>query len=217
MLFDSCASEHGTSVMFLLTGMTFGYSNLLEGYNCKVLPIKILSDEGQARLSDLIEAIKYAETMGASICNLSETTVEESDELYDVINNSKMLFVVAAGNSGELIDENNKVFPAIYNLDNVITVGAINQNGNIARFSNYSNKYVDVLAPGEKIISKNQYNERCCYSGTTYSVAFVSALAAKLLLEYDLESPKEIKKIITKSTYTHKGVDGYSRYGIIKR
>ncbi|MFA9375867.1 MAG: S8 family serine peptidase [Lachnotalea sp.] len=64
--------------------------------------------------------------------------------------NSGILFVCAAGNQGT----DTKVspfYPACYNLKNVISVGAIDNQGNIAEFSNYGNG-VDALAPGFNII-----------------------------------------------------------------
>lgn len=46
----------------------------------------------------IIEAIRYAEANGASICNLSFGTTEYYPELEKVMRDSKMLFVVSAGN-----------------------------------------------------------------------------------------------------------------------
>lgn len=86
--------------MFLLNGKASGYSNLLYNTKCTILPIKILSNNEGARIANLIDAIKYAEDMGADVCNLSIATSEESQELYETIKCSSMLFVVSAGNGG---------------------------------------------------------------------------------------------------------------------
>ena len=58
-------------------------------------------------------------------------------------------FVCAAGNDGADV-EKLPTYPAAYDLDNIISVGAVNSQGKLASFSNYGNG-VDVAAPGEDI------------------------------------------------------------------
>ena len=64
--------------------------------------------------------------------------------------------------------------------DNLISVGAIDQNGNLASFSNYGRQMVDLLAPGVDILStwfaQDEYRAQ---SGTSMA-APVSAVAALL-------------------------------------
>ena len=210
------AGDHGTSIMFLLDGIAPGYCNLLNDTECSIIPIKILSDDEGARIVDLIDAIHYAEEMGAQICNLSIATSEENSELFETIKQSNMLFVVSAGNDGRLIDDTNPVFPAMYDLNNVVTVGSMNADGNISHFSNYSSRYVDVLALGENILSKNSYNEWGYYDGTTYAAVRISALAMKGIVEDDASNPEEIKEYIVERSHNNQELKNYVRYGAIE-
>ena len=64
------------------------------------------------------------EDNGASICNLSLTSPTNDQALYCAIRDSSMLFVAAAGNDGKDIDRT-PVYPASYELDNVISAANI--------------------------------------------------------------------------------------------
>ena len=70
--------------------------------------VKIMVLQGPGHLpgqwaapEDVVAAIRYAEANGASICNLSFCSGVYCQELADTIQNSGMLFVVAAGNGDE--------------------------------------------------------------------------------------------------------------------
>lgn len=214
-VFVSDGSNHGTSLMFLLNGIAPGYCNLLYNTECSILPIKILSNDEGARMADLIDAIKYAEDMGASVCNLSITTSEKNRKLYETMKHSNLLFVVSAGNGGKLLDNSNTAFPAMYDLDNVLTVGSMNADNKISRFSNYSNSYVDILAYGENILAKNRYNEWEYYNGTTYATVRVSALAMKGIVK-GASTPAEIKQYVIKNAHYQNSLKNYVRYGVIE-
>ena len=57
--------------------------------------------EGKGSPESVIEAIKYAEANGADICNLSFGSSNCTPEFEAAIRDSKMLFVVAAGNGNQ--------------------------------------------------------------------------------------------------------------------
>ncbi len=65
-----------------------------------------------------------------------------------------MLLVSAAGNAGDPI----KNYPAAY--DNVIAVGATDDDDNRASFSTFSSDWVSLMAPGDSILS-TMPNEQC--------------------------------------------------------
>lgn len=66
-----------------------------------------------------------------------------------------MLFVVAAGNDGVELGKDILTYPAMYNVDNMIVVGDERVDGKISCTSNYSELYVDILAPGTDILAIN--------------------------------------------------------------
>lgn len=80
-----------------------------------------------------------------------------------------ILFVCAAGNSGENIDAS-PVYPAACGCANVIAVASMNEDGNLSGFSNYGTTSVDVAAPGEEIISTLPGGSYGRMSGTSMAV-----------------------------------------------
>ena len=80
-----------------------------------------------------------------------------SQELHDAIaraNNAKppILFVAAAGNFGQDNDLQH-VYPACYQLPNIIAVAAIDSDERLASFSDYGESSVHIAAPGSLILS----------------------------------------------------------------
>ncbi len=127
-------------------------------WTTSLMALKVVRADGKIWESYELEAIEYASDNGADIINLSfggenfSQTEKEKIEAYPSI-----LFVCAAGNGGEDdIGDNNDstpVYPASYDLPNIISVAATDQNDNLASFSNYGSASVDIGAPGANIYS----------------------------------------------------------------
>jgi subtilisin family serine protease len=103
-----------------------------------------------------------------------------------------MYFVVAAGNyensfiKGVNIDQH-KRYPASFNFSNVITVGSLNTNGELASTSNYGLETVDIAAPGEWIFSTLPNNTYGFMSGTSMAVPMVTSVLALYYLYHDID------------------------------
>ena len=105
------------------------------------------------------------------------------------------LYVFAAGNEGR----NNDIFPfspAGADATNSITVAASSGSVDIAKFSNYGVKSVDVAAPGVNISSAAPGTTRVAMSGTSQAAPFVSNLAGKIKDINPSLTPAQIKKIL---------------------
>jgi hypothetical protein len=72
--------------------------------------------------------------------------------LEEAIKNYNGLFVAAAGNEGMNIDSNQS-YPSNFTSSNILSVAAVDNQGNLAGFSNYGTRNVDVAAPGVNILS----------------------------------------------------------------
>lgn len=143
-----------------------------------------------------IVAINKAIDNKIKVLNCSFGGWEYLENEYNAIKNaSDILFVVSAGNNSTNIDIIPR-YPACYDLDNVIVVGAIDMFGEIYKTCNFG-KIVDIFAPGmdiygvvtdRKIIIKA--------SGTSSAAPFVTALASFLININPKLTPKELKNII---------------------
>lgn len=147
---------HGTMVAGVI-GATSNNSIGIAGvmWNVKIMPLRILGINGGGDIANAIRAINYAVENGAKVINTSWGNYDYSQALYDSINyaSSKgVLFVAAAGNDGSNNDTE-PFYPASYNLDNIISVTAIDNNDNLESYFNYGKDTVHLAAPGVSIQS----------------------------------------------------------------
>ncbi len=150
----SGAGSHGTHVAGIIGAIgnnSFGVAGI--SWQVKIMPLKVLASNGEGDVGDVIEAINYAKNKGAHIINLSLETNKYSQSLRDAIEGAAdRLFVVAAGNGGVNLNSAN-VYPASFNLRNIIAVAATDNYDNKASFSNYGTNVVHLSAPGVNIYS----------------------------------------------------------------
>lgn len=182
-VFDSATEDrHGThcSGTIAATCNLVGITGVAPGV--KILPLKFMNTGG-GDTADAIAAIEYARTAGAKIVNCSWGGADDSIALRDAIASSDMLFIAAAGNEGKNIDDI-PLYPASFDLPNIITVAAIDNQGKLASFpsngasSNFGPQSVDVAAPGLYIYGTLPENKYGYLSGTSMAVPHVSGIAA---------------------------------------
>lgn len=185
-------------------------------WTAKIMPLRFLDADGVGTVADEISAIDYAIANGAHIINASfgDDTFTQSE--YDAIsraNSEGILFVAAAGNLGPN-DDPSQFYPASYNLPNIISVTATNQDDNLCWFSNYGATTVDVGAPGVHIYSTRPGGIRYQYMhGTSVAAPYVAGLAA-LIWGYDSGlTHYEIKDIILNGVDIKPTLNGKNRRG----
>lgn len=176
-------------------------------WNVKLMGLKFLSASGSGTTQAAIDAINYAVRMknkgiNIRVLNNSWGGSGASVALRDAIsaaNAAGILFTAAAGNNANDNDAS-PTYPANYDLDNIISIAAVDRNGNLASFSNYGRTTVDVAAPGVGILSTlpgNRYGE---YDGTSMATPFVSGVAALLFSSNPGLSSSAVRSRITKTT-----------------
>lgn len=161
VLYNGKDDGHGTHIAgtIIANNNSKGVTGIVGNSTVKIMVLKALGgDDESGSTSGIVEAIKYAEKMGATICNFSFGTDKPDTYLEEAIRDSKMLFVVAAGNGDENTGlgyniDSRPIYPASYKYNNIITVANLQADGNLHLSSNYSGNNVDIAAPGARILS----------------------------------------------------------------
>lgn len=187
---------HGTHVAGIIGAV--GNNNIgISGVapNIDIMPLKI-SNTSSWETSKVIAAINYAQSLwgGAKqvdIINFSGWNFSNDSALYSAIDNYSGLFVTIAGNDHSNIDINPN-YPGSFNIDNMITVGSIDSDGDRSSFSNYGTT-VDIYAPGGSIYSTLPNNRYGYMSGTSMAAPHVTGVAALMLSSCDYITPEQLK------------------------
>jgi subtilisin family serine protease len=199
-IFDQL-DNHGTHVSGTISGKTTGVSN------ATLISAKFLEGSGQLahaiKAIDYITDLKIRHNINIPAMNNSWGGVGYSQALADAIQraaNADILFIVASGNNNTNLDVN-PIYPASFELPNVITVGANDQNDQRAFFSNYGSG-VDVMAPGVSVLStvlgtETNVSGYGSYSGTSMAAPHVTGAVVLYKSLYPSASSQEIKSKLT--------------------
>jgi subtilisin family serine protease len=199
---SSARAGHGTHVAGIIgaeADNNEGIAGIAPGM--KLVMLKVLG----SRLSDstvytgsiaaFVKAVGYARSNGIKIMNCSFGGVIPSVSEKEAMQTAKdMLFVIAGGNVGNDLARAPE-YPACYYLDNSLVVAAVNQQGELAEFSNYGGP-TEIAAPGEEIFSTYPGNGYEIFGGTSMAAPVVSAIAGLVLENNRAFGPAEVKNRI---------------------
>ncbi len=193
---DDSHGTHGAGTIAASIGNNTGIAGIVNSDNVKIMALKALGGSGGSGSTlSVIQAIRYAEKNGASICNLSLGSTTNDRALYQTMANSSMLFVVAAGNE-QSDNDSTPSYPASYDLDNIISVANLNYNGELHYSSNYGASGVDLAAPGSYILSTTPNNGYSYMTGTSMAAPMVTGAAAMVYSYHDDITLSDVKEIL---------------------
>ncbi|GGT02271.1 peptidase [Streptomyces chromofuscus] len=156
---------HGTHVAATAAGSGAASGGLRKGVapGADLLIGKVLGDNGFGSESQVIGGMEWAVAQGARVVNMSLGSSGQTDgtdpmslAVNDISRSSGALFVVAAGNDGELGD---MTVGSPGSADAALTVGAVDSDDKLASFSSrgprFGDKAVkpDITAPGVGIVA----------------------------------------------------------------
>jgi subtilisin family serine protease len=194
---------HGTHVAGIVRGVSQDlFAIPLAGSKIQIMPLKFLDDHGFGSTSDAINAIYYAVNNGAKILNNSWGGPSYSRALHEAIAfayENEVLFVAAAGNA-KTNNDKTPMYPASYDVPNIISVAATNDYDSLASFSNFGVSTVHVASPGVSILSSYPPNSYTYLSGTSMAAPVVAGIAALVAHEQPNMNGYQIKQVILESS-----------------
>ncbi|MCC5871942.1 MAG: S8 family serine peptidase [Gammaproteobacteria bacterium] len=178
-------------------------------WRCRIMALRFLGPDG-GFTSGAIAALQYAVDKGVKVSNNSWGGGGYSSALYDAIRNagkSGHLFIAAAGNDATNTDSTPH-YPSSYDLDNILSVAATNNKDQLAGFSNYGAKTVDLGAPGVDIASTTINSGYAWSSGTSMAAPHVAGVALLILDLNPHWTHSEIKNQIMSTTRPIAALEG---------
>jgi len=177
---DDAMDDHGhgtycAGIAAADTNNARGIAGVCQG--CRILPVKVLSSDGEGTAETVAQGIQYAAQAGAQIvsmslgyasdCGCSQTVARTINYAFE----RGSLLIAASGNDS---DQNRTSYPA--SSPRVMAVGATDHNDQEADFSN-RDSYLDVLAPGKDVYSLDLDGGYRTASGTSAATPHVSGVA----------------------------------------
>lgn len=160
--------HHGTSVASIL---------LREAPRARLIPYRFHPSDHES----FAAIVRHVAAGPARIVSMSLGGYREADWISfreAAAAHPELLFIVSAGNDGWNIDEK-PVYPARFDLDNMIVVTSSDDFGRIPNDSNWGVRSVDVSTPGEQITTRDHQGAIKQASGSSYAVPRIAALAAR--------------------------------------
>ena len=176
-------------------------------WNAKILGCKFITAFGSGTTSNAVKCFNYIhdlrnkQKINILVTNSSWGGGSPSRALREAMGRvDSPLHVASAGNS----NSNRKLYPAAYDLDNIISVTATDHDDVYAGFSSWGEDWVDLAAPGVNILSTIP-DGRCpmclpsgygATSGTSMSAPYVAGAAALIWSEFEGLNNQQVKQRI---------------------
>ncbi|HVS29745.1 MAG TPA: S8 family serine peptidase [Solirubrobacteraceae bacterium] len=212
---------HGTHVAGIiaaLTGNGIGVESVAPG--AKILPVKVLGDDGTGDSATVAQGIDWAAAHGADVINLSlggggllsPFSRTEMDDAIDRAVSHGVIVVGAAGNDTFL------PFCGQASAARILCVGAVDKRGSRAYYSNFGGG-VSLVAPGGSALSGTDEDVLSTWNdggyhmlaGTSQATPHVSAVAA-LLVSEGIRGQAAMKRILETATHLN-GSSSDLQYG----
>jgi subtilisin family serine protease len=152
---------------------------------CNIITVKVLSKNGTGTQASVNAGLEYALIAKPDVVSMSlgsPSYDETEDKLIKELYKLNIPVVAAAGNEGGKRSKTNTVnYPG--KLDEVITVGAVKEDGSIADFSSWGQE-LDIACPGYNIYSTYLNRGYANLSGTSMATPFCAGIIALMLAKH---------------------------------
>lgn len=158
--------SHGTHVAGTIAARRnngLGIAGICGDGGVKIIPVKVCSGSGSCPSSAVLEALSYlvdlktkrginVVAVNLSLGGLGDAVNNNGIEYFQAARDANIMVAAAAGNNGANTDTR-FMWPANLDVENVIAVGNMKQDGTLSSTSNYGVTSVDIAAPGTGIYS----------------------------------------------------------------
>ena len=182
----------------------------------RILPIRVLAADGEGDQLRTARAIRVAVAAGAQVINLSLSSQTESPAQADAIRyalDQGVTVVAAAGNRRQ--EGSPTVYPAAY--PGVLGVSSV---GRTLRASEFASRggFIDLVAPGERVVTTEAGGGWGREDGTSLAAAFVAAGAALVRAANPTLSREQVEEILLSSARDlgPKGRDDAFGHGLLR-
>lgn len=167
---------------------------------CELLIGKVLGDDGSGSSTGIAQGIDWAVTFQPHVISMSLGSSQPDSRIYASIKKAVAqgcYVICAAGNEGPGPGDT-VGWPARF--DEVVAVGAVDQNGVVANFSSRGPE-VDICAPGVDVLSTYLQGQYAKLSGTSMATPHVAGIVAlmvghRLATKTKLPKPDELQKLL---------------------
>jgi serine protease len=221
-------NSHGTHVAGTVaqsTNNNIGVAGV--AFNAKIMPIKVLNQDGSGTYADVAAGIRWAADNDAKVISMSLGGRSSSTTLEEAVAHAYskgVTIVAAAGNTRYYI-----AYPAAYD-DYVIAVGATRYDETRASYSGTGNS-LDIMAPGGDTsvdqngdgyadgVLQNTFDPNTknvtdfsywFFQGTSMATPHVAGVAA-MIIARGVSNPDDVRAIL-QSTAEDKGTASWDRY-----
>jgi len=206
---------HGTSVAGIIAAEDNEIGLVGVAPEAELYAVKVMNKTG-GWLSDILQGLDWCLDNDMDIVVMSfgsndynEAFREKVVELYS----HDIIIIAAAGNDGDLDEDNDIDYPARH--ESVIAVGATDIEDVHVSYSS-DGPELELSAPGYEVLSTSLNDAYAYCSGTSFATPHVAGAAA-LLLSYGQYSPEDVRGILRENSVDlgDEGKDNYYGYGRI--
>ena len=174
---------HGTHVAGIIAARQNHQGIVGVAPEAKLLIAKVLDDNGAGTTNSVVDGIEWAVKNKADIISISFASQYAITRIHDAVKaaiDAGVFVIAAAGNdSFKHVD-----YPAAH--DECIAVGAIDRQRRLSTYSSYTPDEieVDIVAPGDDILSTHPTRKYARMSGTSMATPFVAGVVALTLSKH---------------------------------
>lgn len=206
---------HGTHVAGTIAGVYnngIGITGVAGPANIKILPVKVLGDDGSGSFSDVAAGIEWAADNGANVINLSLGGAY-SQAVADAVRYAADRGVVVVAAAGNEHANTAQLAPA--GVPGAVTVSAVDEYTEPAWFSNFGAE-VELAAPGTNILSTVPGNGYDWKSGTSMATPHVAAVAALIKAAHPEYTRSEVQGCLVTSVEPFPAITAEYGAGLVR-